>query len=172
MSPRVINKVLLPENACFGCGHDNAMGLKIEVYRDPEDENRLIGRLHPRDHMIGFPGMTHGGVIYTALDCLASWTPTLLRSEMKAAWVLRSAEMKYLRPAHIGNTLLISAYIAKETKMWRPIVVQAEARDQKENLLTVGHFKLVPLTSEKLKAVAGINHLPENWRRLLDNGVD
>lgn len=71
----MLNKSLLPDNHCFGCGHENANGLKIEVSRDPENENRVIVTFQPENHMIGFPGMTHGGVIYTALDCLASWSP-------------------------------------------------------------------------------------------------
>ncbi len=168
MNTKAINTLVLPGNDCFGCGHDNPSGLKISVFRDPENTERLIGTFRTTPQMNGFPNITHGGAIYTALDCLASWTPTLLRPVIKAAWVLRSSEMRYLLPAHTGMQLSLSAWIAEETKPWKPLLVQAEARDAKGKLLTEGRFKMVPLSPEKLRKVAGIDRLPENWQRLLN----
>jgi len=162
----MINKVVLPGNDCFGCGHDNEHGLKIEVFRDG-DQEQLVGHFKPKAHMTGFPGITHGGVIYTALDCLASWAPTILMPEIKAAWILRSAEIKYLRPAHEALPLILSASIPKRTKIWKPVVVQTKAHDEEGVLLVEGLFKVVPLTPEKLKTIAGIDRLPENWQGLL-----
>ncbi len=46
MSLKLINKNFLEDNDCFGCGHVNEHGLKIAVFRDAEDETRLLGRLH------------------------------------------------------------------------------------------------------------------------------
>ncbi len=164
----MINRHFLPGNDCFGCGHENEHGLQIAVFRDDQHQDRLIAQFTPKAHMIGFPGITHGGVIYTALDCLASWAPTILRSEIKAAWMLRSAEIKYLRPAHAGSNLMLSAAITKQTKNWRPIVVQTTVHNDAGLLLVEASFKVVPLTPEKLKELAGLEELPENWRRLLE----
>ena len=139
-----INIRLLPGNDCFGCGHDNPAGLKIEIFRDPENAARLIGVFQARAHMNGFPNITHGGAIYTALDCLASWTPTLLRSATKAAWVLRSSEMRYRLPAHTGMSVSLAAWIVEETTPWKPLVVQAQARNPEGKILSEGRFKMVP----------------------------
>ncbi len=122
--------------------------------------------------MIGFPGITHGGVIYTALDCLASWTPTILRSKMKAAWILHSANIRYLRPAREGMPLFLTASIKQEGKQWEPVVVRTRARDEDGRLLAEGRFKVVPLTPERLKTVSGIEQIPENWRRFLGKNED
>ncbi len=162
----MINKLVLPGNDCFGCGHENEHGLQIEVFRDG-DQERLIGHFKPKAHMIGFPGITHGGAVYTALDCLASWTPTILIPEMKAAWILRSAEIKYLQPAHAALPLTLSASIPKAEKPWKPVVVHTKAHNEEGILLVAGRFKVVPLASEKLRMIAGIDQLPDNWRRLL-----
>ena len=153
----------------------------IEVFRDEVQEDHLIGRFQPKAHMTGFPGITHGGSIYTAIDCLASWTPTVLIPEVKAAWILRSAEIKYLSPAHVGLALILSAKIAKATwiqksgskekimpKKWKPILVRTTAHNEEGILLVEASFKLVPLTAEKLKSVAGIAQLPDNWSHLLN----
>lgn len=164
----IINKDLLPENDCFGCGHDNPAGLKIDVFRDPDNGNQLLGRFQTSRNTIGFPGITHGGAIYTAMDCLASWVPTILRSEIKAAWVLQSAKIKYLRPALEGIQISLSGLIVQEGKEGEPAVVQVKACNAKGDRLAEGRFKVVPLSRERFKEIAGINQLPENWKVLLD----
>ena len=87
----VLNRALLPGNTCFGCGHHNAAGLHIDVVRDPEEAQVLRGRFEPTADMIGFPGIVHGGAIFTALDCLSTWVAIVLGPNREAAWVLRSA---------------------------------------------------------------------------------
>lgn len=163
----MVNEALLPGNVCFGCGHQNAAGLRIEIRRDPAAPARLVGTFDPPGHMIGFPGITHGGAIYTALDCIAAWTPTALRTDVKAIWILRQATIEYLRPAAQGRRLFLSAEIERDGQGLEPVVVRAQARDEAGALLAEGTFKVVPLPARKFKQVAGIERLPDNWSRLL-----
>ena len=163
MRDEVLNRDLLKGNLCFGCGHENPNGLKIEIRRDPKDDNRLVGIFSAKSHMIGFPGITHGGAIYTALDCLAFWTPTVLRSEKKAFWILRSANIRYIRPAHEGEPLILSGCIEEEGTQVDFVIVRTEARDEKDRLLAEAKFEVVPLSLDKFKKVAGIEELPKNW---------
>jgi hypothetical protein len=62
----------LQGNRCFGCGHENPYGLKISIHLDKLDPNRIVGEFDPGEYMTGFPGITHGGVIYTAFDCMST----------------------------------------------------------------------------------------------------
>lgn len=163
MSNQILNKDLLPGNVCFGCGHNNPNGLKIEIKRDSEDKNRLTGIFNPTSHMIGFPGITHGGATYTALDCMAFWTPTILRKREKVFWILRSASIRYVRPAHEGQPLSLAGWIEKEGTHVDFVLVRTEARDEKGRLLAEAKFEVVPLALDKFKKVAGIETLPENW---------
>jgi acyl-coenzyme A thioesterase PaaI-like protein len=164
------NQLILPENVCFGCGQDNAHGLGITVHRDPPDPRRILGKFAPQDHMIGFPGITHGGVIYTAMDCMATWTGMVLRNS-KALWVLRSATMKYHQPALQGQPLSLSATIEDgDDDPWKAIGVKIEARNSKGELLAEGQFKCIPLPPGKFKAITGMKELPANWNRLLAGG--
>src|SRR5574341_579522 len=75
---QLLNRDLLPHNQCFGCGLENVAGLRTEVSPDPGSPETLRARFHPSEAMAGFPGMTHGGAIYTALDCLSTWVATAL----------------------------------------------------------------------------------------------
>ena len=161
---------ILPGNACFGCGQENEHGLGVSVYRDPADPNRILGEFRPRDHMIGFPGVTHGGAIYTALDCMATWSGMLLR-KTKAIWILRSATMKYHRPAFQGKAISLSATIENASGPWDAIEVHAEARDAQQNLLAEGTFKVIPLPPDRFKSMLGIDRLPDGWNRWLGEGA-
>jgi acyl-CoA thioesterase FadM len=168
MTQEALNIKMLPGNACYGCGHDNPEGLKIEVYRDEERPDRLAGSFHPPRHMVGFPGITHGGGLYTALDCMAAWTPTVLRPDTKAMWILRSATIKYLAPALQGEPLRLYATIEEEGDTWAPMTVRTEVRDGEGKILAEGSFKVIPLPPEKFKRIAGVDALPENWAALIE----
>jgi acyl-coenzyme A thioesterase PaaI-like protein len=170
MSGEILNRDLLPGNVCYGCGHENPDGLKIEIRRDADDEQRLVASFEPPEYMIGFPGITHGGALYTAMDCLAAWTPMVLRPATKAIWILREGSIKYMRPASQGKSLALSASIEAEGERWEPIVVRTEARDRDRNLLATGTFKVVPLSPEKFKKVAGLSSIPPNWSEFLAEG--
>ena len=172
MTKNLLSTELLPGNVCFGCGQENPNGLRVAVFRDPKDPKRILGEFDPQDFMIGFPGITHGGAIYTALDCMATWSGMVLR-KTKAMWILRSATMKYHRPAFQGSPISLSATIeGEDDDEWKAIEVRAEARDSEGNLLAEGNFKVIPVSPEKFKAMAGIDELPENWAKWLgDNST-
>jgi len=168
----ILNRDLLRDNECFGCGLDNHTGLRIEVRRDPDSDGFLRGRFTPPPAgMAGFPGITHGGAIYTALDCLSTWVSTLLGPNREAAWLLRSATTTYHKPAPTGQPLTLIGSIRQQAGVWNPVVVHAEARRADGELCVEAEFKVVPLTHEKFTAVAGIRALPANWRAFLSGAA-
>ena len=165
----LLNRELLPENSCFGCGHENHAGLRIEIYRDANREDALHARFTPTASMGGFPGITHGGAIFTALDCLSTWVSTLLGPNRRAAWILRSATTTYHKPAPIGEPLTLTGWIKAQAGEWEPVIVRAEARRADETLCVEAEFKVVPLSRERLTEVAGLDQLPPNWAAFLSD---
>jgi acyl-coenzyme A thioesterase PaaI-like protein len=163
MDQSLINKQLLEDNACFGCGHANPRGLHIEVMRDPSHPDQLIGVFQPTQDLTGFPGITHGGAIYTALDCLSTWVASLMGPEQQVFWVLRSAEMAYYKPAKPGQTLRLTGKIDTSAKTQRSVIVHAEARDESGDLVAEGRFREVPLGIAEFKQIVGLETIPENW---------
>ena len=168
MENQILNRAIMPESDCYGCGLANPHGLHVEIIQDSDKNDQLGATIQPGEHTTGFPGITHGGVIYTAMDCLAAWVPRILRSETKAIWILRSAKVKYHKAAKQGETLLLTGRIASEGKQWQPVQVHTEARNPAGELLTDGTFKVVPLNAERFKQVAGIEEIPENWRQMVE----
>lgn len=166
---RMLNRDLLPDNTCFGCGHHNHAGLRIEIVRDPGSDRILRGRFVPSKDRVGFPGITHGGVIYTALDCLSTWVATLLGPNRTAGWLLRSASAVYHKPAPLGAPLDLVGRIQEQGGAWDPMIVRTEAFRGDGALCVEVDFKVVPLSHDKLVAVAGVERIPDNWRIFLSD---
>jgi len=166
MSSEIVNQTMLPGNICFGCGEHNPDGLGIEIRR-AEDGERLVAVFEPTENQIGFPGITHGGIVYAALDCIAAWTPTVFRRDVRAIWILREAKMSYLRPAFLGRPLHLSAEIVDATEPTRQVTVRATALDGDGKLLTEGFFTVVPLIRKRFMRVAGLDEIPVELEQIL-----
>ena len=140
----------------------------MKVHLDPGDSERIVGRFTPSEAFIGFPGITHGGVVFTALDCMATWAGMMLMEGPKALWLLRNAQVTYHRPAREGEPLNLSATIPKRAKLGAPQLVHNEARNEAGDLLVHGRYKIVPLTADKFKSVLAIDEMPQDWASWLD----
>jgi acyl-coenzyme A thioesterase PaaI-like protein len=82
-------------NHCFVCGPDNPHGLRI-TFRLEDDACR--GEFTPGEHHMGFDAMTHGGIIYSALDdVMANW---LFLQGARA--VTAKCEIRYRKPLPVG----------------------------------------------------------------------
>lgn len=58
-------------NNCFVCGPANAIGLRLEFSMDGDV---CRSRFTPGENHCGYDGVTHGGIIFSALDdVMANW---------------------------------------------------------------------------------------------------
>jgi acyl-coenzyme A thioesterase PaaI-like protein len=60
-----------PGNACFGCGPQNAQGLRIRSF---EEGDAVVARWRAEKHHEAFPGVVNGGIVGALLDCHSNWT--------------------------------------------------------------------------------------------------
>lgn len=83
---------------CFVCGPDNPVGLHL-VFRLEGDA--CVSDFTPGEHHVGYPGVVHGGMIYSALDdVMANWL--YLRG---ARAYTASCRIRYRTPASVGEPL-------------------------------------------------------------------
>lgn len=162
----IINKEWIVDNVCFGCGHANPHGLHIEIEGEA-GSSELLGRLPAHDHHAGFPGITHGGVQYTALDCLGAWTMVARYRNEPAVWILRNAEVTYSKPALVGRALGLRSRIVQDNGPRSLAQVEACLVDADGLPMTTAQLHVIPLPLEKFKRIVGIDHLPDNWQRFL-----
>lgn len=171
MEPSVLNRDLLADNVCYGCGLENPDGLRIEVRPDANDATLLTGRFMPAGRMAGFPGITHGGLLYSAMDCMSTWVATLLGPNRGAAWLLRSARATYHKPAPTDQPVTLLGRVSEHGGAWDPLVVRVEALRADGSLCVEGEFKVVPLSLERFREVAGLERVPANWAAFLSTGA-
>jgi uncharacterized protein (TIGR00369 family) len=109
--PPSLQRTFAPEGRCFGCGPDNAKGLRLE---SREAGDGLAATFVPEPHHEAFEGVVSGGIIGTLLDCHSNWTAAwaLMRAAGAAAppcTVTAEYHVRLLRPAPSGGPLHLFA---------------------------------------------------------------
>lgn len=83
---------------CFVCGPDNPIGLHL-VFR--LEDGLCVSEFTPGPAHVGYPGVVHGGMIYSALDDVMA---NLLYLNGVRAYTA-SCSIRYRMPASVGEPL-------------------------------------------------------------------
>jgi uncharacterized protein (TIGR00369 family) len=99
------------DNYCFACGKENPVGLKME-FQFGSGELR-VPFVPSKEHQ-GWRDVVHGGILFTLLDEAMAWVimhegPFVMTSKM---------EIKFLRPAMVGEELLVYAKLEKSDERY------------------------------------------------------
>lgn len=94
---------------CFGCGHNNPIGLKLSFKWDGKTAK---AEFTPTELYQGWSNVVHGGIITTMLDEAASWA--ILFEGMNP--VTAKMEIRLRHPAVIDEPLIITASVTRKTK--------------------------------------------------------
>jgi len=93
-------------NNCFVCGPSNPVGLHVE-FRLEDDV--CHGELTAGEDHVGYDGVVHGGILYSALDdVMANWL--FLRGERA---VTARCEVRYREPVRTGTLVLLEGRLKK-----------------------------------------------------------
>ncbi len=94
---------------CFVCGPENPIGLGIEFgLRD----DRCVAEFTPGENHVGFDGVTHGGIIYSALDdVMANWL--YLRG---ARGYTARCEVRYRAHVGVGEPVRLEARLVRRKR--------------------------------------------------------
>lgn len=169
MSERILNRDLLPGNQCFGCGHENPHGLHIEVVDDGPRPGSLAARFRPPAHSSGFPGITHGGALFTAMDCLATWVVATFGPQDERYWLLGSSDVSYRRPAAVGDSLRLAGWlVGGDAAEGDTLDVHVEIESSDGELVAEGEFHEVGVSPEKFRHLSGVQEIPAAWRDLFE----
>ncbi|HEX2172918.1 MAG TPA: PaaI family thioesterase [Dehalococcoidia bacterium] len=104
---------------CYGCGQANPHGLRLrfETVGDTVETTFTPEAAHQ-----GYPGLLHGGVLYSLLDETMGWAATLQRT-----WVMTGRlEIRYLSPAPIGRPIRVTARVTR--RRGRALEISGEAQ--------------------------------------------
>ena len=94
------------KNLCFGCSKDNPIGLKLQF---TNDNGTMKGEFTPGEFHQGWPGFTHGGILFSLLDEAAGY---VVRNTGQNC-VTAKSEIRFTQMAPINEPLQITAQVTK-----------------------------------------------------------
>jgi acyl-coenzyme A thioesterase PaaI-like protein len=97
------------DHHCFGCGHLNPNGLKLEFWIDDESGDVSTSWTPSQVHQ-GYGGIVHGGIISTVLDEVMGW-----ELSSKGIWaVTAKLNVQFRKPVEVGVATTATARIASD----------------------------------------------------------
>ena len=114
---------------CFVCGDRGENPLTLGLSFVLEDGTVRASFVPQKEHA-GYPGIVHGGILVSLLDEASTWAAS---AAAQAFCVTRSLEVEFLRPARVGKTLEIRAWVAG--REGRFLCVQATVEDSNGEVL-------------------------------------
>jgi uncharacterized protein (TIGR00369 family) len=134
---------------CFGCSPKNPYGLQLHFWRS---EDGCYTKCIIPEHLCGWDGLVHGGIIATLLDEIGGWA--IISKIGKIGMTARSS-VSYLKPVPTGQELTIRGEIIKHRR--NLAVIQATIHSDDGELLAECESKwLIPNPAE-LKEATGMD---------------
>jgi len=125
-----------PANKCFGCGGDNAGGMKLTFEQDNVNR-RIVGRFVLGERYQGGGGFAHGGIIATLLD--EAMGKVCRFREVRA--VTAELTVEYLKPVNVQHEIVVEG---RETEQQgRNIFMAGEIRNEAGDVLARGKGRFV-----------------------------
>ena len=125
-----------PTNKCFGCGGDNAGGMKLTFEQDNVNR-RIVGRFVLGERYQGGGGMAHGGIIATLLD--EAMGKVCRFRDVRA--VTAELTVEYLKPVSVAQEIVVEGHEA-ELK-GRNLFLVGEIRNAEGVVLARGRGRFV-----------------------------
>lgn len=125
-----------PTNKCFGCGGDNAGGMKL-TFEQNNANRKIVGRFVLGERYQGGAGFAHGGIIALLLD--EAMGKVCRFREVRA--VTAELRVEYLRPIAVDKEILVEG---REIEMnGRNLFMSGEIRNQNGDVLARGKGRFV-----------------------------
>lgn len=102
------------DNHCFVCGKENPVGLQLDIHR-AEDGQTVLAECTPPPHFQGWHNVLHGGILSTLVDEVITYVGIYT---LDAAVMTAQLEVRFLKPAPIGERLRIRAWPVKRSRRY------------------------------------------------------
>jgi uncharacterized protein (TIGR00369 family) len=107
---------------CFACGEKNPIGLKLKFRREGDG---VGAEFTPGEVHQGWKEVVHGGIIVSILDEAMSYA-TLFNG---VSTLTAKMQTRFKRPARIGEPLIVTARITKQTRRLVETKAEMHLRD-------------------------------------------
>ena len=128
-----------PSNKCFGCGGDNAGGMKLTFEQD-NVKRRIVGRFVLGERYQGGGGFAHGGIIALLLD--EAMGKVCRFREVRA--VTAELSVEYLKPVSVDKEIIVEGHEARQEG--RNLFLVGEIRNEAGEVLAIGQGRFVVIS--------------------------
>ena len=128
-----------PSNKCFGCGGDNAGGMKLTFEQD-NVRRRIVGRFVLGERYQGGGGFAHGGIIALLLDEAMG---KVCRFRGVRA-VTAELNVEYLKPVSVDKEIIVEGHEARQEG--RNLFLVGEIRNEAGEVLARGQGRFVVIS--------------------------
>ena len=135
---------------------ESPRGLEIDVRVDESNAKRCVAPLALCDELSGVHGISPAGVLFAAMERLATQVPTVLRGDTSNVWVLRNASITHYRPGCPNERVALSGFIEWDGIPGEPIVIHTEACDGTDGLLAEADYTIVPVSMKRFQRGSSI----------------
>jgi len=125
-----------PSNKCFGCGGDNAGGMKLTFEQDNVNR-KIVGRFVLGERFQGSGGFAHGGIIATLLD--EAMGKVCRFREVRA--VTAELTVEYLKPINVQSEIVVEG--CETEQKGRNLFMTGEIRNGVGEVLARGRGRFV-----------------------------
>src|SRR6202171_2843506 len=132
-----------PANKCFGCGGDNAGGMRLTFEQDNVNR-KIVGRFVLGERFQGGGGFAHGGIIATLLD--EAMGKVCRFREVRA--VTAELTVEYLKPVSVQDEIIVEGWEETERK-GRNLFHAGEVRNSAGDVLARGKARFVIIGEAK-----------------------
>jgi uncharacterized protein (TIGR00369 family) len=127
-----------PANKCFGCGGDNAGGMKLTFEQDNVNQ-RIVGRFVLGDRYQGGGGYAHGGIIALLLD--EAMGKVCRFRQVRA--VTAELSVDFLKPVSVAQNIVVEG--REVDQKGRNLFMVGEIRSEDGEVLARGRGRFVVL---------------------------
>ena len=124
-------------NGCFVCGPSNPIGLQL---RFRIEEDTCVSEFTPGEHHVGYPGVVHGGILFSALDdVMANW----LFLGGARAYTAR-CDVRFQTALGVGETVRLEGHQTR--RIGNVVLMEGRAvriEDQEEIATAEGRFVVI-----------------------------
>lgn len=143
-----MEKLIPNSDWCYVCGDQNPMGHQVVFKTDGET---VRTRCMPSEHRQGYPGVIHGGALFTLLDEAMGWAASLGHDRL---FVTAEMTVRYVKPFPTGTEMVVEG---RATTVHRRFTeVAGEVRDDAGNVYATATGKFFPMSAEATEKVAGM----------------
>jgi len=117
MNPTSISRSLTARQDSDRHMGENPRGLDIDVRVDESNAKRCVATVTLCDEFSGVHGISPAGVLFAAMERLATQIPAILRGDTSNVWVLRNAAITHFRPGCPNEVVMLFGFIEWEASL-------------------------------------------------------